>query len=481
MQCRPPWSFIIWKHWPQLKQAVEVETVSTRRRRSKFNSPALTSRESVTFATRKVDIKTNIAQNVNRKWWKWSVAVMERMDIWKRTAGRVIQTKLHSDTRMPRRKRNFEHQCGCSVGKCWCHQWWSGFWEGLFVELQCKQASNDMQLNNSLKTDKVAKNDEVDLELLVAKMEMLMSFKILYESDICISDTGASSHSTNDATEAKNVWDSGSPRLGHTGEAIKAAKTIDVPGQFVTKDGSLDICAVLTEVNYSPKLNFTLLSLSRLLWNGWIITSRNETCIKIEDQSGNDVVFDIVIPTAFGAIFACRFIWEMELSVEVQMLVQRWISGKDMGCWVMAMKNQCDRWQNNWVGQLPKSHWNPVCTVPSLRQDRKMHLKRASQKRRQSLANKFILIWAKSLSLSQMGWNSRYSIDNGILWSMKLTERSGVTSLIWRVGWFSGLVNFCTKWSPKESLFQLFDWIQLGKISSWKSKHQVLIGHLYNL
>ena len=184
---------------------------------------------------------------------------------------------------------------------------------GGLVELQCKQASNDMQLNHSLKTGKVAKNDEVDLELSVAKMEMPRSFKVLYESDIWICDTGASSHSTNNATGAKNVQDSGSPSLGHTGEAMNAVKTIDAPGQFVTKDGSLGIWAVLTEVNYSPKMNFNFLSLQQLLQNGWIITSGNETCMKIEDQSGNDIVFDIVIPTAHGAIFACRFILEMEL------------------------------------------------------------------------------------------------------------------------------------------------------------------------
>ena len=178
----------------------------------------------------------------------------------------------------------------------------------MFVEPHCKQASNDMRLNHSLKTGKVMKNDKVDLELSAAKMEMSTSFEILYVSDIWICDTGASSHSTNNATGAKNVQDSGSPSLGLTDEAMKAVKTIDVPGQFVTKDGSLHIQAVLTEVNYGPKLNFNLLSLSRLLQNGWIITSGNETCIKIEDQSGNDIVFDIVIPTAYGTIFACRFV-----------------------------------------------------------------------------------------------------------------------------------------------------------------------------
>ena len=180
-----------------------------------------------------------------------------------------------------------------------------------------------MWLSHSLKTGKVAKNDEVDLELSAAKMEMPTSFEIRYESDIWICDTGASSHSTNDATGAKNIQDSGSPCLGHTGEAMKAVKTIDVPGQFVTKDGSLGIRAVLTKVNYSPKLNFNLLSLSRLLQNGWIITFGNETCIKIEDQSGNGIVIDILILQHVGQSLLIDLFERLNFLQRVRMLVQR--------------------------------------------------------------------------------------------------------------------------------------------------------------
>ena len=105
------------------------------------------------------------------------------------------------------------------------------------------------------------------------------------------------------------------PSLGHTDEVVKALKTIDIPGCFVTKSRELGIQTTLMEVNYSPKLNFNLLSLLRLMWNCWKITSGDETRIKIEDSSRNVVLFDIIILTAQGAIFACRFVHNTEITV----------------------------------------------------------------------------------------------------------------------------------------------------------------------
>ena len=115
--------------------------------------------------------------------------------------------------------------------------------------------------------------EEVEFELDLAQMETQASFDTLFNGDIWICNTRASSHSTNKLSGAKNVQDSGTPSLGHTGAAVKATKIIDLPGQFVNNDGSLGMQGTLTEVNYSLKLNFNLLSLTRLLRNGWSITS----------------------------------------------------------------------------------------------------------------------------------------------------------------------------------------------------------------
>lgn len=73
-----------------------------------------------------------------------------------------------------------------------------------------------------------------ETEMSAAKLDVPMCFEILYESDIWIGDSGASSHSTNNKTGAVNERLFGSASLGHTGEAVKATSTIDVSGQFVT-------------------------------------------------------------------------------------------------------------------------------------------------------------------------------------------------------------------------------------------------------
>ena len=56
------------------------------------------------------------------------------------------------------------------------------------------------------------------------------SFAVLQQIDIWICATGASSHSTNNSSGGQNVKDTGIASLGHAGEALKATKTIDLPG-----------------------------------------------------------------------------------------------------------------------------------------------------------------------------------------------------------------------------------------------------------
>ena len=73
-----------------------------------------------------------------------------------------------------------------------------------------------------------------ETEMSAAKLEVPMRFEMLYESDIWIGDSGASSHSTNIKTGAVNKRQFGSASLGHMGEAVEATSTIDVSGQLVT-------------------------------------------------------------------------------------------------------------------------------------------------------------------------------------------------------------------------------------------------------
>ena len=154
--------------------------------------------------------------------------------------------------------------------------------------------------------------EAVEFKLDLAQLEKQAVFDTLFNKDIWICNTGASSHLTNKIDGATNIRDLGTPSLGHAGTAVDALKTIDVLGLFINNDSSLGLQGTLKEVSYSPKLNFNMLSLSRLLKNGWCITSGDETGIEVE-KDGNVVAFDIVIPTTHGCIFACRFVHGMEL------------------------------------------------------------------------------------------------------------------------------------------------------------------------
>jgi hypothetical protein len=134
------------------------------------------------------------------------------------------------------------------------------------------------------------------------------SFDVLFEENVFICYSGASNHSSKSKAGARNERPANSSSLGHAGEAGEAECTIDFPGQFVAKDG------FMTDVSVNKEYNFNLLSLTRLLRNGWNITRGDETGIVIENEEGNRITFDIVVLTAKGAIFACRFVRDMELS-----------------------------------------------------------------------------------------------------------------------------------------------------------------------
>ena len=86
-----------------------------------------------------------------------------------------------------------------------------------------------------------------EVKVSAAKLDMPALFEILYQNHIWICDTGARSHSTPYRLGARNIRDSGSASLGHTGEAVKATNTIDIPGQFVARDGGLGMEATLAD------------------------------------------------------------------------------------------------------------------------------------------------------------------------------------------------------------------------------------------
>ena len=149
-------------------------------------------------------------------------------------------------------------------------------------------------------------------EVSVAKLDMPAPFDLLKEPDIWICDTGASCHSTNSLQGATNIRNSGISTVGHAGVPITTTKTINIPGKFVSRDGTMTMSATLTDVGYNQTMNYNLFSLSRMLVQGWRIKSGDSTGISIENGKGSVISFDIVVKTSRGAIFAARFIRQSE-------------------------------------------------------------------------------------------------------------------------------------------------------------------------
>jgi hypothetical protein len=155
----------------------------------------------------------------------------------------------------------------------------------------------------------IVEDDGLEIELAVAG-DNVRTLDMLKEPEIWVCDTGATHHSCRSKEGAINERPASSSTLGHAGNPVKEESIIDLKGQFMTDDGEMGIEATLTEVSVNQKYNFNLFSLTRLLIRGWHVARGDASSIVIEDKDGNRIVFDIVIRTVRGAIYATRFIRE---------------------------------------------------------------------------------------------------------------------------------------------------------------------------
>eukprot|EP01082_Thalassiosira_pseudonana_P000326 g56.t1 g56 contig1:128372-129499(+) len=153
----------------------------------------------------------------------------------------------------------------------------------------------------------------LDVDVSAAKLETVGSFGMLQDNDTWICDTGATGHSTSNNIGARNAREAVSVSLGNAGQAIKAQSVIDIAGQFVNNDGTSGIRGTLKDVSYHPEFNFNLLSLTKLLTDGWEIRTGNGERIVVVNKVGDVINFDLKIPTARGMLLACRFIRDVEI------------------------------------------------------------------------------------------------------------------------------------------------------------------------
>ena len=84
---------------------------------------------------------------------------------------------------------------------------------------------------------------------------------------------------------------------------------MDICGQFVNRDSSLGIVATLTDVGFSTRHNFNLLSVTSLWQQGWSTQSGDSEGLSIIGPDGGSVInFDIVVRTTRGAVYVCCFV-----------------------------------------------------------------------------------------------------------------------------------------------------------------------------
>jgi hypothetical protein len=110
--------------------------------------------------------------------------------------------------------------------------------------------------------------------------------------------------------------------------------------------------ATLPDVSFNEKANFNLLSLSRLLKEGWTISRGDATIIEVRNAGGATIRFDIVVDMPKGAVFACRFVRDAELAMAstdpgTRMDVLTLFSAT-------ATKSQRGKWQRNSGGRSPE-------------------------------------------------------------------------------------------------------------------------------
>ena len=89
--------------------------------------------------------------------------------------------------------------------------------------------------------------------------------------------------------------------VGITGTAVRNEGLVDIPGVSCNKHGQEGLKATLIKVGLNSKHNFNLLSLTRLMQDGWSMSGNKDGTVRKNEM---EIKFDIVIPANQGAVYA---------------------------------------------------------------------------------------------------------------------------------------------------------------------------------
>jgi len=144
--------------------------------------------------------------------------------------------------------------------------------------------------------------EEAELGLVSQKSFPTNSLSLLRDPNLFIGDTGATADVTHDKIGCVNEQENRALSVEIDGETSRCASQVDLPGIKCDKHGNELQHVTLKKMRYNPKANFNLLSLTKLLMDGW--TMNGDAKEIVMRKGSTQIRFDIVIKTERGAIFA---------------------------------------------------------------------------------------------------------------------------------------------------------------------------------
>ena len=134
-------------------------------------------------------------------------------------------------------------------------------------------------------------------------MEVPATLQSLKSDNIWIGDTGASNHCTFSNIGLHNYRYSKSSTMSATG-TTQASEIGHLDVTACNKHGEEYAHCKLSGVIYNESFNFNLFSLSKMLGQGWSLNGDDKCITLISPCKSSTIMFDIVIKTPNGCIFA---------------------------------------------------------------------------------------------------------------------------------------------------------------------------------
>jgi hypothetical protein len=151
-------------------------------------------------------------------------------------------------------------------------------------------------------------------ELLLCGLTFPTSQKTLEDPNVWIGDTAATTHST---PHTQGLYDMQEPTAKDSvtmgnGKSESASSIGKLTGTLCNKHGDKLLKSTMEAVTHLPTGKFNLFSLTKMQKNGWLLHG-NAKAIWLTKQD-TTIMFDIIIPTPEGMVFAAYFNRHEELA-----------------------------------------------------------------------------------------------------------------------------------------------------------------------